>query len=130
MIAVIIGFNFAIILYVLVCHWIADFLFQNQWMYEEKRRDPNALMMHVCTYTLIVTTMLFWLIPSFTALTVFVLVVLVGHYVIDSISVIIVHKLEILGRFHTIYAIIGLDQILCLSLLFYTLVTLINTFPR
>ena len=125
---VVVGFNLDIIMYVLFCHWIADFLFQNKWMINYKGKYTVTLLFHVFIYVLVVTTMLWWLIPSYYAAILFVFTVFVGHFTIDFLSVRIIEMLGKTKHKHLIYAAISFDQFACTVLLFATLIHLVNYF--
>ena len=44
------------ILYLLLAHWVGDFLFQSTWMATNKYNSWEALLLHTATYTVIMTT--------------------------------------------------------------------------
>jgi hypothetical protein len=125
---VIVGFNLDIIIYVLFSHWIADFLFQSKWMIEHKLEDIFTMLTHVIVYTFLITVLLWWLIPSLTALLVFILTISFVHLVVDTVTIKIIDKLKGGRHSHWIYAVMSFDQLVCTSVLFATLINLVNYF--
>jgi hypothetical protein len=109
--------------YILISHWIADFVFQSDAQAKGKSKDWYLLLSHVFTYTLVLATCL--LIPSMyielqrnTFMFLWWLLVNGGlHFVIDAITSRVTSKLWAQGEVHNFFVIIGLDQLahtLCL----------------
>lgn len=99
-----------IIIALLINHWIADFIFQTHWMAVNKSRNIWALLAHVATYTVVLTTLTSpFFFPNFLlwALTNGVI-----HGMIDFVTSRITSYLWKRQDVHHFFVAIGLDQLL------------------
>jgi hypothetical protein len=86
----------------LVVHYIADFLLQTDWQAQNKSKNWQALIHHVCTYA---PCFLWWGVP-------FVAVTLVTHFITDAITSRITSRLWAKKQVHWFFAVIGFDQLI------------------
>lgn len=117
-----------LVLYLILSHWIADFVFQDEEWALNKKHNNVALLKHVFTYNLIMMLM-FFNILSLKFLFLFGVGSIVSHFIIDYFTSKLVGKrfadkylggsIPNLGAF----SMIGLDQVLhyitMLFLLYY-----------
>lgn len=118
-------------LFIIVIHWIADFVFQDEKWAINKSKNNLALLSHTIVYSCI------WLIPAFCLLgiengTYFVLITFLAHTITDYFTSKIVSKkfnknqlgssIPNLGAF----SVIGFDQVLHYVQLFLTFYMLNN----
>lgn len=94
---------FTIIL-VLIIHWVADFIFQSDWMATNKSKSNKALLAHIGTYTLIMS--IAFINPLFGIVNGAI------HGVIDYVTSRITSKLYSKGDIHNFFVVIGFDQLL------------------
>lgn len=108
--------SLGIIFLILIIHFVADFVLQTSWMSENKYKDSDALISHICVYTITWFLGCFLLINwvPFTAmqLTVFLLITAVSHFLTDYFTSKVVHRLFAKKDFHNGFVMIGFDQIL------------------
>jgi hypothetical protein len=125
---IIILFN---ILWIILAHWYADFVFQTHWQASNKSKNWNALTRHVFVYTLIMTLSVAWMYSSFTeifnnsrTLLLFASVTYVAHFVTDAITSRISSRLFAKQDYHKFFEVVGFDQFLHYTQLFLTLMYL------
>ena len=98
---------------VLAIHWVADFVCQSRWMGCNKSKSLKILGYHTLLYTMILTAVTSMLcIPLWYGLVNGVL-----HGAIDYKSSKVTSKLWDLGEDHNFWVVIGLDQLVHVSLL-------------
>ncbi|PQO46309.1 DUF3307 domain-containing protein [Blastopirellula marina] len=97
--------------YVMLTHWIADFLCQTRWMAENKSKDLKALSAHVGVYT-VVLGVLCWPLFSLLGGLAFMLVNGVLHFVVDFITSRISSYFYQQKNMHAFFATVGFDQYL------------------
>jgi len=110
---------------IVLIHWVADFVFQDEKWATNKSNNVVALISHTITYSVI------WLIPSFLLLGIkfglcFVLITFIAHTITDYFTSKIVSNkfkqnklgssIPNLGAF----SMIGLDQVMHYTQLFFT----------
>lgn len=102
--------NISLIL--LINHFVADFLFQNDWMAVNKSKRWDALFLHCFIYAF----SFIWLGWKF------VLITFVLHFITDAITSRITRRLyyPVFHR-HWFFAVIGLDQLIHYICLAYTI---------
>lgn len=110
-----------LILYVLLAHWIADFVFQSRWMGENKSKDFIPLFAHIATYTVVL-----WVFCLFQAATpeiAFLFAVLNGlaHLLTDWITSNITSYAFKEKKMHLFWCTIGFDQYMHVAVLLSTL---------
>lgn len=105
-------------MYLLSAHWIADFVLQSDWMAINKSKSWSALGSHILVYALVIGVSVAVLERS-ENLTKFVLLNSLVHFVQDAITSRVAAQLYETRR-HDFFVIIGLDQVLHLSLLVWT----------
>lgn len=102
------------IYYILFIHWVADFVCQSDWMAKNKSSSNVALSLHISTYTLI-----------FTVLTGFSIKYSVinglAHLGIDYVTSRLSSRQWQQGKVHNFFVIVGLDQMLHVMTLVYTM---------
>lgn len=111
-------FVLCLVFYIMMWHWLSDFVFQSDWMAKQKSSSNKVLAMHVAMYMLIMlsgTVILGFGIPgvatSLTNVVLFVLVNGVAHFVTDWFTSRWTSRLYKAGRTHDFFVVIGLDQL-------------------
>lgn len=119
-------------LYIILIHWIADFVFQSRQMGENKSKSNYWLTMHVLTYSFITTicwSLLLFIDPSqfpvidYNLLNRFELslIFIFGmHWVTDYITSRVTGKFAVEKRWYGFFTTIGFDQVLHYAQLFLT----------
>lgn len=100
-----------IILALLATHFLADFVFQSDWMAKNKSSNWWALLFHVCVYSIFFIA-LGWK---------FAVINGVLHFIVDAITSRITKRLWAKQQVHWFFVIIGFDQLIhytCLLLTF------------
>jgi hypothetical protein len=102
------------ILSLLLVHWLADYVFQSDWMAANKSRLAKALWAHTIEYTVIVGVWVWVFAGSATQAGCFALVTLLIHTAQDYASSRVVAELTTMGdRYkHARFNAMGLDQLL------------------
>lgn len=59
--------NIDLIPFLLIVHYIADFICQTRWMGENKSKDWRALLLHVGIYTFVLSVCMNAVVPNFPA---------------------------------------------------------------
>ena len=118
------------ILYLLLIHWVADFLFQTEKMATNKYRDNKALLRHTLTYTGVMMLGLTFLLNfSISSIFLFGFITFVVHTIQDYFISKMTHtrfqRLEYNGP-NGAFTIIGLDQWVHFVQLFVTYYYLTN----
>lgn len=107
--------------YVMLIHWVADFLCQSRWMAENKSSNLGALSAHVGTYTAVLGICclpLLGIVPGIA----FALANGVLHFVVDFITSRITSYFYKQQNMHAFFATVGFDQYLhfvCLWVTFF-----------
>lgn len=103
--------------WMLIAHWVGDFLLQGTRMATLKGQKAGWLLYHVGVYSLPVLAVSLWSIGGREALY-FTLVNAIGHTVTDAVSSRL--NMRYRERPRIFFVIIGTDQLLHLLLLFYS----------
>ena len=99
-------------IWLLLVHYVADFLLQNDWMAVNKSKHWGALTLHVAVYSLVFTLLLGWQ---------FGLITFVTHFVTDAITSRWTRSLYYpVFKRHWFFCVIGLDQLIHAYTLSYT----------
>lgn len=112
-----------IIIFVLVLHFLGDFVFQNNWMAQNKSKDYLALLSHCTIYMLVLFFGLLCLpeeiltTKQMTQIIPFVSTTFVSHLLIDLVTSKINSILYAAEDKHVFFVSVGLDQLLHTSLL-------------
>ena len=117
--------NIIVIYFILILHWLADFVFQTDYQAKNKHKSFKALLAHTAIYALILYVPMqilqevgyfgaqYW----YTSL-LFALIQFVTHTAIDAITSRINSILWNNKQVHDFFVSIGFDQFLHLSILF------------
>ena len=118
--------SISVLFWLLVTHWVADFVFQTDWMAQNKSKNNYPLFIHVCTYSAILFIILSP-IASSSDLIVFALLNGILHFIIDFFTSRLSSKLYREGKLGSstipnfgFFSVIGLDQLLHYLCLFTT----------
>lgn len=90
------------VLALLTMHFVADFVFQSDWMATNKSKNIKALLAHTSTYAVC-----FWFVGIK-----FVLITFVLHTLVDAITSQITSRLWAQKKVHLFFVTIGFDQLL------------------
>lgn len=118
-----------VVIHLCFAHWIADFVFQTDWMAQNKSKSNKPLLVHIVTYSLILGIVL--LPSSFFSfnldLLYFIILNGVLHFLIDWNTSRITSRLHKQGKLGSstvpnfgFFSIIGLDQFLHMVCLLLT----------
>jgi hypothetical protein len=127
-----------IIILLLVCHWIGDFVFQTTEMAINKNHSLGHLFYHVSLYSFIMFlgVLIYSIITAGVTemgtikIFYFWLITFITHGIVDYFSSKKTHKLHEKNKYYTsipnfgFFSIIGLDQVVHLIILFGTYVIL------
>ena len=118
-------------MYLIVLHFIADFILQSDWMAQNKSKSNEALGFHVCIYTLVLlfgSVPLAFIVPVYNGKLVLAWVLLNGcaHFATDYITSRINSKLWAAKEVHWFFVGVGADQVIHYMTLGFTMVWLLN----
>ena len=97
------------IIVLLLAHWLADFVFQTDWMATNKSTSMDALFTHTTIYSIVLLIVILpfncniMLIP-------FILVNWILHTLVDFITSRITKTLHTNGDIHNFFVVVGFDQ--------------------
>jgi len=103
------------IYFLLLLHFVGDFLFQIRWMANNKSHNQFALLCHVITYGIVLTTGLYFVTPQAVPLSVFIMFIafnLIAHYVTDAITSKITSYLFEKKQIYLFFVTVGFDQLI------------------
>lgn len=110
--------SISVLFWLLVTHWVADFVFQTDWMARNKSSSNLPLFVHVCVYSLILIPFAVSYIPSH-AVAWFIAFNMFLHFIVDYHTSRLTSKLGAAGKYGSktvpnfgMFSIIGLDQML------------------
>ena len=106
------------ILFILVVHWVADFVLQTHHMSTRKSTSNYYLTLHVSVYTF--TTIVLWSIVfpltlihiSSLGIWLSFAAIFASHWVTDYFTSRLTSKLYKEEKYHDFFVVIGLDQVL------------------
>lgn len=102
--------SIADILMIVWTHFIADFILQSTWMSNNKWESLKALGLHSFVYT--IPFLYFgWLFALFNG---------VFHFLIDGCTSKITHELYNQKAYHWFFVVIGFDQVIHMTILFFS----------
>jgi hypothetical protein len=113
--------------YFLFAHFVADFVFQTDWMALNKSSSLMALNVHILVYSLILfafTLPLFYYLglpQALTAALTYVMINATSHSITDYFTSRLTTKLWKEGKRHQFFVVIGLDQFLHAAVLLIAL---------
>ena len=116
-----------IAVYILFAHFVADFVFQTDWMATNKSSSLLALNIHVAVYALILfvfVSVLFYGLSLDNFLRQAALYVMINagaHIITDYCTSKLTSKLWAAGKRHEFFVVIGLDQFLHAAVLLLSL---------
>lgn len=105
-----------ILIFILILHWLGDFVFQTHWMASNKSKSLKALSLHILTYTGVLSLGIF----DSQAFLYFALLNGAIHFIIDFFTSKLSSKLYSEHKIHNFFVVIGFDQLLHLSILVIT----------
>ena len=97
-----------IVLILLFLHWVADFVFQSDWMAQNKSKDNAALTIHAFVYSATFLIPLCFVIDGAAPL--FCLITFVVHWIQDYVTSRINSGLWAKGKVHYFFVSVGFDQ--------------------
>lgn len=110
-------------------HWLADFVFQPDWMSKAKSKNWYTLYQHterIYLGSLLAGLTVFWVFGgSLIGVVYWALINAAAHFGIDAVTSRITGKLYAKGDVHNFFVVIGFDQFLHLSLATGTLAWLV-----
>ena len=117
--------NVIVIYFILIIHWLADFVFQTNWQQKNKHKNFKALLAHTAVYSLILYVPMqilqevgYFGAQYWYASLLFALIQFVTHTAIDAIASRINTILWNNKQVHEFFVSIGFDQFLHLCILF------------
>ena len=104
------------LIWIMFIHWFADFVFQTNYMAQNKSSKIEALVLHIAVYTVIlfIGTLMFLSEPYYLSLQKIINFVIVNgifHFVIDFFTSKATSKLWKEGKIHEFFVVIGFDQL-------------------
>lgn len=112
-----------VFLYLLLVHYIADFILQTDKQAKGKSTSLKALTEHVATYTaawIIGGSLFVDLLTEFNLLILFAAIIGVLHFITDYFTSKLVKKYFDKGNAHNAFVVIGFDQFLHFAQIFLT----------
>ena len=115
-------FSPEVVIGIIVLHFIADFVYQSDWMATNKSKSNFALSLHVLAYMFILSIGAIILSPNNLQNIVLPWVLLNGvlHFVTDFCTSRATSKLWQAGERHWFFVMIGFDQCIHYACLFYS----------
>jgi hypothetical protein len=114
-----------ILIYALFLHWLGDFVFQTDWMAQNKSSNWKALFAHGLTYGAVFQLgcipLILLRVPGSWYVTLFILVNTLSHIGIDALTSRLNSRLFKAGEWHYFFVSVGFDQFLHLAILVWTL---------
>jgi hypothetical protein len=109
--------NIYIVLFILLVHWIADFIIQTDEQAKGKSKNWSDLLSHTISYSccwLLLTPFLLYNVVWF------ILITFIGHTITDYFSSRLNSKLWARGSVHNFFVSVGFDQLLHFTQLLLT----------
>ena len=98
-----------IFIVLLFAHWLADFVYQSDWMAKNKSKRIDALLLHVWVYMSIIALFALPILGLVNGI-IFILVNGAAHFCIDFVTSRISSKFFADQDYHNGFVIVGLDQ--------------------
>jgi len=112
------------IVFIILLHFIGDFILQSSWMALNKSHNNRALLAHVATYTLVIfvgSWVLWYKDPmDLNLIIAWTLTNGLLHFITDYITSRINSRLWKLENKHWFFTMIGFDQLIHYACLFFT----------
>jgi len=110
--------SIGIIIFLILIHWVGDFVLQTHFMSIKKSSSNYYLSLHVLIYSL--TTILAWclFLPcmgykiSFYGIMLSFMIIFISHWVTDYFTSRVTSKLYKEEKIHNFFVIVGFDQVL------------------
>lgn len=100
------------ILFVLLIHWIGDFVLQSDKQSKRKATSVKYLLQHTLVYSLVWFSFISVVFTDLRVATAFTIITLIFHTITDYFTSKQVKKLFKKGDIHNMFVVIGLDQLL------------------
>lgn len=116
-------------LWLLVVHFVADFMLQSDWMAQNKSKNWSALSIHILVYTMVLQVAcipLLWASFPFDKLRYYALINGVLHFATDAITSRINKRLWEAKEVHWFFVGVGADQLIHQFTLALTLMWLVQ----
>lgn len=112
-----------ILIAILFVHFLADFVFQTDWMAKNKSKSWKALATHILEYTFVLATgcLLLFLIGTISGqATIFVITNGAAHFLIDAVTSRLTSYYWSKQQAHNFFVVVGFDQFLHAALLVWS----------
>ena len=112
--------------YIILIHYIADFMFQTEKMATNKKNSIVPLLKHTILYSMIMGFGFIFIFPTILQVILFTVLTFCGHTIVDYYTSKITGKLFENKTYYTglpnfgAFSIIGLDQVIHYLILFLT----------
>ncbi len=106
-------------LYIMLSHFLADFVCQSHEMATKKYNNLNWLLAHVGVYTLVLF-LLMWPVVGLYASFSFAVLNGLAHLIVDFVTSKGTHYFFEKKDYHNGFVVVGLDQLIHVSILFLT----------
>jgi hypothetical protein len=103
------------IYYLLLVHFVGDFIFQHRWMAQNKSHNQFALLSHIFVYSSVLTAGLYYLMPEVVPLSTFIMFIAfnaIAHYATDAVTSKITSFLWDKKQTYLFFCTIGFDQLI------------------
>lgn len=107
-------------LYILLAHWIGDFVLQSRYIADRKSTDCFILLCHVFLYIGVLAATILLLGHDPAGMGKFLLVNFIAHLGTDAVTSRVTTKLYEGGHIYYLFTTIGFDQLLHTVVLFIT----------
>lgn len=107
-------------IYVLFLHFLADFVFQTDWMAKNKSKDWFVLYTHIMVYGFVVGIPLLF-VSDYLSVVKFAALNAAVHFCVDAVTSRVNSRLYASGRIHAFFVGIGADQFVHAATLLLTL---------
>jgi hypothetical protein len=107
------------VFWILIGHWVADFILQTDWQATNKSKNNYALLKHVLVYSAIMSIFI-GLIHQSVLLFVFFAFTFLFHFLTDYFTSRLNSELWAKGDVHNFFVSVGFDQILHYYQLIFT----------
>lgn len=110
------------LIFILLMHYLCDFVLQTKWQAENKWEKADALFWHITTYSVVFGLATIIVLPNLLTVITFTLTTFVFHAITDLFTSKFTHKyfFETKNNHHA-FAVIGFDQVLHYIQLYITI---------